>query len=182
MKYCRRTRKRKWKCRRGVFIPAPAYKEPTVEEMTVDGKSGPDLSTADAGFELLEEFQVAGGQLGGIFHCRHHSLARAVSNTCGRSPRPGPRSQLCSSLLHNCPGATTWSCWTAPKTSLLGNGSSRLLSNMGGAAMSWSITSLHSCRSGRGKRSPISPAPCPPKIRTWRNRSSKTPTTSTFSP
>jgi hypothetical protein len=30
--------------------------------------------------------------------------------------------------------------------------------------MSWCITSLPSCRSGREKRSPISPAPCPPKI------------------
>ena len=41
------------------------------------------------------------------------------------------------------------SCWTASKNSLLGNGTSRQLSNMGGAVMSWCITSLPSYRSGR---------------------------------
>jgi hypothetical protein len=34
-KCCRKTRKRKWKCRRAVFILAPAYKESTVEEKTM---------------------------------------------------------------------------------------------------------------------------------------------------
>ena len=35
------------------------------------------------------------------------SMELAQSQICGCSPRLGPRSRLCSSLLHNCPGGTT---------------------------------------------------------------------------
>jgi len=51
----------------------PAHRPIQEDKFPVDGKGGPDLSTADAGFELLQEFPVAGGQLKGIFHCRQHS-------------------------------------------------------------------------------------------------------------
>jgi hypothetical protein len=33
---------------------------------------------------------------------------RATSSTCGRSPRRGRTSQLCSAALHNCLGVNTW--------------------------------------------------------------------------
>jgi hypothetical protein len=61
--------------------PTDQYNE---DKFPVDGKGGPGLSTADAGFELLEEFRVAGGQLEGIFHYRQHSLDIALTRIRGR--------------------------------------------------------------------------------------------------
>jgi hypothetical protein len=62
----------------------------------------------------------------------------ARSSTCGRLLLPGRTSQLCSRLLHNCPGATTWSFWTRPRMPRSVYGISALPSSMAGAATSWS--------------------------------------------
>ena len=54
--------------------------------------------------------------------------------------------------------------------------------NTAGVGMSWSCRSRAVCMRGRGRPSPTSRVLCLPLTPTWRSRSSRTPTTSTFSP
>jgi hypothetical protein len=71
-------------------------------------------------------------------------------------------------------GGTTWSCSTASKSSPHGNGTSRQRVEHGRSrnVVIHHISTQLQERQGKA-RSPISPAPCHPKIRTWRNRSSR---------
>ena len=53
-------------------------------------------------------------------------------------------------------------------------------SNTAGVGMSWSCRSRAVCMRGKGRPSPTSRVRCLPLTRTWRSRSSRTPTISTF--
>ena len=61
-------------CRTRISWPTDQYKRISSR---LTAKAARICSTADAGFELLEEFRVAGGQLEGIFH-----LPTAYSRYC----------------------------------------------------------------------------------------------------